>query len=104
MTKKPAPVVEYAAFRNGAARLLTQDEREELIREVSENPRVGKEYEGTGGIRVLKWPEPIKGRKEKVVLGYYFGDGSTPVLLVTLRKGNEPNMLSKIVKGLAQGN
>lgn len=103
MSKKPTSVVEFAAFRNGAAKLLSADEREDLLKKVSENPKAGREFEGTGGVRILKWPEPTKGKKEKVVLGYYYGDGSTPVLLVTLRKGNEPNMLSKIIRGLANG-
>jgi hypothetical protein len=103
MPRAPVSVVEYSSFRTKAARLLGDEERVRLIEFVAMNPRVGKEYDGTGGVRHFRWPLPGDGKKDEVDVGYYFGDGSTEVLLVTMCKPKEVNLLSKVIRGLVGG-
>jgi hypothetical protein len=101
-SRAPGPVVEYESFRSKAARLLEPGDRERLVEFLAANPRAGKEYEGTGGVRHLRWPVDAE-RKEQFDVGYYYGDGSTPVLIVALAKKTEGNLLSKVIRGLAIG-
>lgn len=96
-------VVEYEAFRTKAARLLGDAGRVELIDYLASNPRAGKEYDGTGGVRHLRWPLAASTKKEQFEVGYYYGDGSTPILLVTFIRAKEGNLLSKVIRGLAAG-
>lgn len=101
MNRSPTSVVEHSGFRAKASRLLGDAGRAEYY--LAANPRAGKEYDGTGGIRHFRWPLEVSAKKEQFEVGYYYGDGSTPVLLVTLIRAKEGNLLSKVIRGLAAG-
>jgi hypothetical protein len=103
MSRAQISVVEYASFRSKASRLVSEEERAALIEFLAANPRAGKEYDGTGGVRHIRWPIAENKKKDQVEVGYYYGDGSTPILLVSLIKTTEGNLLSKVIRGLAGG-
>ena len=103
MSRAPVSVVEYSAFRTKASRLIGDAERVRLIEFVAMNPHIGKEYDGTGGIRHFRWPPEGVRKVDEVEVGYYFGDTSREVLLVAICKPKERNLLSKVIRGLVGG-
>jgi hypothetical protein len=94
-------VVEFATFRAKSARFLSDEERSALVDFIAANPKCGREFEGTGGIRHLRWPLPESGGQEKALIGYYHCDKSFPLLLITAIKPGGKNLLAEIVRVLA---
>ncbi|MCX6953033.1 MAG: hypothetical protein NTV51_12840 [Verrucomicrobia bacterium] len=92
-------VSELAGFREKALRLLSHDECVALVDYISINPKCGKEFEGTGGVRHLRWPNA----QEKAQIAYYYCDRSLPPLLITATKIGEKSLLALAIRRLAAG-
>jgi hypothetical protein len=90
------------------SRLLTEDEKAELITYLSSFPNSGVLIQGTGGIRKLRWARSGRGKSGGVRVIYYFHNSEMPLYLLTLFGKNEKtnlsraerNILSKAVKRL----
>lgn len=89
-------VAETRMFQRKVARLLTEQEREDLVTYLAAHPNTGVIMEGTGGIRKLRWARTGGGLR----VIYYFHDESMPLYLLTAFGKNEKPNLSKEERNL----
>ena len=76
-----------------AEKLLSAQERQELIAYLAEHPKDGDLMEGTGGVRKLRWHRGGQGKSGGVRVIYYYHDGLMPLYLLTLfAKGDKANL------------
>lgn len=87
-------------FQRKVSRLLTEEEREDLIAYLAEHPNAGIVMEGTGGIRKLRWARSGSGKSGGVRIIYYFHNESMPLYLLTVFGKNEKTNLSKEERNL----
>jgi hypothetical protein len=86
-------VAELPEFIRAADKLLTESERQDVIRYLAEHPKDGDLLEGTGGIRKLRWGRGGQGKSSGVRVIYYFHDEAMPLYLLTLfAKGDKTNL------------
>jgi hypothetical protein len=86
-------VAELPEFIRAADKLLTESERQDVIRYLAEHPKDGDLLEGTGGIRKLRWGRGGQGKSGGVRVIYYFHDEAMPLYLLTLfAKGDKTNL------------
>ncbi len=103
-------VAETEPFQWKVGRLLTEDEKAELIAYLAMNPNAGVLIQGTGGIRKLRWARSGRGKSGGVRVIYYFHNEELPLYLLVLfgknEKANismeEKKLLSKAVKELVK--
>jgi len=101
-------VAETESFQKKIAKLLSIEEKENLISYLSEQPKTGDLMQGTGGIRKLRWAKGAKGKSGGVRVIYFFYSEIMPLYLLAVfgknEKANitaeEKNHLSKAVKEL----
>ena len=101
-------VTETESFQKKIAKLLSIEEKENLISYLSEHPKAGDLIQGTGGIRKLRWAKGAKGKSGGVRVIYFFHSEVMPLYLLAVfgknEKANitseEKNHLSKAVKEL----
>jgi hypothetical protein len=90
-------VIEYQQFKQKASRFLSEEEVRVLVDCLSDNPKSGVEFPGTGGIRHLKWPNHEVKSGEKCIVGYYFSSAKMPLHLLNVFKVGEKDLLAKII-------
>ncbi len=86
-------------------KLLSEDERQELVSYLSAHPESGDVMEGTGGIRKLLWSRQGMGKSGGVRVIFFYYNQEMPLYALTMfgkaDKGNltqaERNDLSKLV-------
>jgi len=88
-------VAETEPFQRKVRRLLTEDEKAELITYLSAFPKSGMLIQGTGGIRKVRWARSGRGKSGGVRVIYYFHNFGMPLYLLTLFGKNEKTNLSK---------
>lgn len=101
-------VAETGPFQKKVGRLLSENEKDELIAYLSMNPNAGVLIQGTGGIRKLRWARSGRGKSGGVRVIYYFHNENLPLYLLALfgknEKANismeEKKLLSRLVKNL----
>ncbi|MCB1777578.1 MAG: type II toxin-antitoxin system RelE/ParE family toxin [Candidatus Competibacteraceae bacterium] len=101
-------VAEIEPFQRKVEKLLSLEERHELITFLSEHPASGDLIQGTGGIRKLRWARGSKGKSGGVRIIYYFHSEIMPLYLLAVfgknEKANisteEKHLLSKLVNEL----
>lgn len=101
-------VTETEPFQNKINKLLSKEEKDDLIAYLSEHPSSGVLIQGTGGIRKLRWARGNKGKSGGVRVIYYFHSNVMPLYLLAAfgknEKANisveEKNILSKAAKEL----
>lgn len=93
-------VAETEPFQRKVGRLLSEDERIELIAYLSINPNAGVLIQGTGGIRKLRWARSGRGKQGGVRVIYYFHNEEMPLYLLTLFGKNEKANISMAEKKL----
>jgi len=99
-------VAETTEFIKEAGKLICNDERQNLISFLANNPLAGVVIEGTGGLRKLRWARQGIGKSSGVRVIYYYYNERMPLYLLTIygkgKKANitslEKNELSKLVK------
>lgn len=103
-------VLETESFEVSAkAAGLTEDERFEIIKVLSDDPMKGDIMQGTGGARKLRFGGKGKGKSSGYrVVHYYAGEDVPVFLLEVFAKGDkinlsqaERNELKKILGGIA---
>jgi len=101
-------VAETLPYIKKSKKLLSSDERSELISYLSIHPKEGVIIEGSGGVRKLRWSRGSSGKSGGVRVIYYYYDDSIPLYLLTLFAKNEKanisakekTMLAKLTKQL----
>jgi hypothetical protein len=82
-------VVETSAFARRAEKLLTTEEREELVFFLALHPQSGDEIPGTGGVRKVRFAARDNGKSGGVRVIYYFYDEENPLYAIFLYGKNE---------------
>jgi len=88
-------IVELPEFQKRSAKILTKDERDELLYFLSANPKAGDLIQGSGGIRKLRWGSKGKGTSGGSRIIYFFHNSEIPVFLLTIFMKNEKANLTK---------
>lgn len=96
-------IAETEPFQKKIAKLLSTEEREELIAYLSEHPNSGIVIQGTGGIRKLRWARGNKGKSGGIRVIYYVHSEIMPLyLLAAFGKNEKANISSKEKKDLSK--
>ena len=86
-------IAELPTYMRLAEKLLSVEERQDLINYLAEHPKSGDVMEGTGGVRKLRWRRGGQGKSGGVRVIYYFDDDLMPLYLLTLfAKGDKVNL------------
>ena len=72
-------VAETPTFTQQAVKLFDEEEKQELITFLAENPLAGDVIPGTGGVRKLRFAVTGKGKRGGARVIYYYLDGSLPL-------------------------
>ena len=88
-------IAETSEYLRRAEKLLSDDERRDVLAYLAEHPRAGDLMEGTGGVRKLRWSRGGRGKSGGVRVIYYFHSMAIPLYLLTLFAKNERSNLSK---------
>ena len=88
-------VAEMNYYASRAEKLLTKDERKEVIDTLASDPLAGDIIQGTGGIRKIRFAKGNKGKSGGVRVIYYFYNYINPILLLDIFSKNEKENLSK---------
>jgi hypothetical protein len=86
-------VAETSEFVKKARKLLSDEERQELVSYLSSHPSDGDIIEGTGGIRKLRWARQGKGKSGGArVIYMYYNEGMPLYALTIYGKGEKDNL------------
>ncbi len=86
-------IAELPTYMRLAEKLLSVEERQDLVNYLAEHPKSGDIMEGTGGVRKLRWRRGGQGKSGGVRVIYYFHDDLMPLYLLTLfAKGDKVNL------------
>ncbi|MFZ3140750.1 type II toxin-antitoxin system RelE/ParE family toxin [Polaromonas sp.] len=88
-------IAELPEYIRTADKLLSETERQDVIRYLAEHPKAGDLMEGTGGVRKLRWGRGGQGKSGGVRIIYYFHDEVMPLYLLTLFAKSDQANLSK---------
>ena len=88
-------VAETPEYIRQVEKLLSSDERSDLILYLAAPPRAGDLIEGTGGVRKLRWARGGRGKSGGVRVIYYVHSEAMPLYLLTLFAKSERANLSK---------
>ncbi len=100
-------VVEMPEFIRQAKKIgISNDEREDIIDNIAENPDAGSEISGTGGMRKIRVAAKGKGKSGGYRVITFFTGYNIPVFLVTVyaksQKGNITDKEKNIMKDLSK--
>ena len=105
MKTRPITVIETHAFARRAEKLLSDEERSDLVDFLAEKPEAGEEIVGTGGVRKVRFAAKGRGKSGGVRVIYYFIGEDVPLHALLIYAKNEKSDLSgeerKIVSNLA---
>src|SRR6185436_20965834 len=88
-------VAETPEYIRCAAKLLSVDERSEIVTHLAAKPKSGDLMQGTGGVRKLRWARGGRGKSGGVRVIYYFHSGAMPLYLLSVFGKNEQANLSR---------
>lgn len=88
-------VAELPEYIRRAEKLLSDDERRDVVDYLAIHPKAGDVMEGTGGVRKLRWGRGGRGKSGGVRVVYYFHSEAMPIYLLALFAKNEQANLSK---------
>ncbi len=96
-------VVETSVFARRAEKLLSAEERHDLITFLAKNPDAGDEIPGTGGVRKVRFAAKGKGKSGGVRAIYYFFDHENPLYaLLVYGKGEQSDLTPDQIKAVAE--
>ena len=75
-------VAETPTFTRQADKLLSEDEKRQLIDFLAENPLAGDLIPGTGGVRKLRFAASGRGKRGGARVIYYYLDEAMPIYLL----------------------
>ncbi|OED44672.1 addiction module toxin RelE [Endozoicomonas sp. (ex Bugula neritina AB1)] len=86
-------IVELASYRKRAEDLLSDSDREDIIRYLAEVPKAGNLIRETGGVRKLRWKRGSSGKSGGVRVIYFYYNEGVPLFLLTMYgKGEQENL------------
>lgn len=86
-------IAELPTYARLANKLLSDEERRDLLDYLAQHPQAGDLIEGTGGMRKLRWRRGGQGKSGGVRIIYYYHDEHMPLYLLTLfAKGDKANL------------
>ncbi|MCM2479289.1 type II toxin-antitoxin system RelE/ParE family toxin [Serpentinimonas maccroryi] len=86
-------IAELPSYIRLAEKLLSEQERQDLLAYLAVHPKAGDIMEGTGGVRKLRWRRGGQGKSGGVRVIYYFHDELMPLYLLThFAKGDKANL------------
>jgi len=86
-------VAETTEFIRKAKKLLSDEERQELVSYLSTHPISGNILEGTGGIRKLRWARQGTGKSGGTRVIYLYHNEGMPLYALTIYgKGKKDNL------------
>ncbi len=88
-------LAEMPEYIRRAEKLLSEQERRDVLDYLASHPRAGNLIEGTGGVRKLRWKRGAQGKSGGVRVIYYFHSERMPIYLLTLFAKNERANLSQ---------
>jgi len=88
-------VAEVPEYIRRVEKLLSNEERRDVIDYLAAHPKAGDLMEGTGGVRKLRWGRGSQGKSGGVRVIYYFHSEAMPPYLLTLFAKNERTNISK---------
>jgi len=88
-------VVETPAYISLAGKLLSEQERDEIVAMVAENPECGDVMSGTGGFRKVRVPRAGMGKSGGARVVYIWRNERFPVFLITVFPKNKKANLTK---------
>ena len=88
-------VIETPLFVARTRKLMSNDEREELIAYLSRNPTAGDIVPGAGGVRKLRWALEGRGKSGGARIIYFFHSVDVPLFALTAFPKNERSDLSQ---------
>ena len=88
-------VAETPEYIRLAEKLLSEEERRDVLSYLAAHPKAGDLMEGTGGVRKLRWGRGGRGKSGGVRVIYYVHSEAMPLYLLTLFAKNERANLSK---------
>lgn len=103
-------VAELPEYQRRAEKLLSGNERQDIVTYLAAFPKEGDLIRETGGVRKLRWQRGGRGKSAGVRVIYYFHSQRVPLYLLTVFAKNERadltqkerNELAKLVKLLAE--
>lgn len=99
-------IAETGPYRKKATKLLSEEERSDLVAYLSLHPTAGDIVQGTNGVRKLRWARSGGGKSGGYRVIYYFHSEIMPLYLLAVfgknEKANisdkEKQILSKVVQ------
>jgi hypothetical protein len=88
-------IAEVPEYIRRAEKLLTENERRDVVDYLAAHPKAGDIMEGTGGVRKLRWGRQGRGKSGGVRVIYYVHSDVMPLYLLTMFAKNERANLSK---------
>lgn len=88
-------VVETPEFISRADKLMSDEQREELIAYLAANPTAGDLVPGAGGVRKLRWRLEGRGKRGGARIIHFFHSTAIPLFLLTAFAKNERADLSQ---------
>jgi hypothetical protein len=88
-------IAEVPEYIRRSEKLLTEEERRDVVDYLAANPKAGDIMEGTGGVRKLRWGRQGRGKSGGVRVIYYVHSELMPLYLLTLFAKNERANLTK---------
>jgi hypothetical protein len=99
MVKQPArpwvSVIETRAYLARAEKILSEEERANLVEMVARAPECGDVMVGTGGVRKVRFALEGRGQSGGARVVYFFHNEDSPLFLLTVFGKNEKANLSK---------
>lgn len=87
-------VAETTEYARRARKLLSEQERSDLIAYLAVYPEAGDVMEGTGGVRKVRWARDSRGKSGGVRVIYFYHCEGMPLYLLTLYGKSEKENLS----------
>lgn len=88
-------VAELPEYQRRALRLLSGDERQDVVSFLAAFPKTGDLIRNTGGVRKLRWARSGRGESAGVRVIYYFHSSQMPLYLLTVFAKNERDDLTQ---------
>jgi hypothetical protein len=89
MVRRLQTVVETAEFLARSSKLMTDEQRSEIVEMLARDPECGEIMQGTGGVRKVRVPLAGRGKSGGARVIYYFHSDRLPVFVLTVFAKNE---------------
>lgn len=93
-------VIETRAYETDAAKLLTEEERDEVVAFLARNPTAGVVMKETGGVRKVRLALEGRGKSGGARVIYFFHNDTMPIYLLAIFAKNEKANLAAKERGV----